>query len=138
MTLFGAVDWKRDYESSSDCVPVLVIVQVVIAAFTAAVGSFADGGTIWERLTLVVVHPLCAGRDARAGGAATSSQRGVYVVSTLMAVNVLSDLSLVSAIALGALKGDWWLPLIFSVIPAIGLVYTLTLPKRQAPSSNMS
>ena len=39
---------------------ILVIVQVVIAAFTAAVGSFADGGTIWERLTLVVVHPLCA------------------------------------------------------------------------------
>ena len=117
---------------------VLVIVQVVITAFTAAVGSFADGGTIWERLTLVVVHPLCAVGMLVLAAPRRPASAVIYVVSTLMAVNVLSDLSLVSAIALGALKGDWWLPLIFSVIPAIGLVYTLTLPKRQASSSNTS
>ena len=117
---------------------ILVIIQVVIAAFTAAVGSFADGGTIWERLALVVVHPLCAVGMLVLAAPRRPASAVIYVVSTLMAVNVLSDLSLVSAIALGALKGDWWLPLIFSVIPAIGLVYTLTLPKRQAPSSNTS
>ena len=116
----------------------LVIVQVVITVFTAAVGSFADGGTIWERLTLVVVHPLCAVGMLVLAAPRRPASAVIYVVSTLMAVNVLSDLSLVFAIALGALKGDWWLPLIFSVIPAIGLVYTLTLPKRQAPSSSTS
>ena len=30
------------------------------------------------------------------------------------------------------MKGDWWLPLMFSVIPAVGLAYALTLAKHRA------
>ena len=38
----------------------LAVVQLVITGFTAAVGAFADGGDVWQRLVLVVLHPACA------------------------------------------------------------------------------
>ena len=51
----------------------------------------------------------------------------VIAIAGLLAVNVVADLTFAQLIAGGSVKGDWWLPLIFSVVPAIGIVYALTL-----------
>ena len=40
---------------------VLAFIYAALAMFTAAVGSFADGGDVWSRLVLVLLHPLAAG-----------------------------------------------------------------------------
>ena len=41
---------------------VLAFVYAGMAMLTAAVGSFADGGDIWSRLVLVLLHPLAGWR----------------------------------------------------------------------------
>ena len=39
---------------------VLALLQLVVAVFVAGVGGFADGGTWWERATLMAVQPIAA------------------------------------------------------------------------------
>ena len=104
---------------------VLAVVQALFAGFTALVGAFADGGDVWSRLLIVGVHPVCAigllllAARPRLPGAI------VLLIGGLLAVNVAADLYVASLISRGSIKGDWELPLIFSVIPAIGILYAL-------------
>ncbi len=104
---------------------VLAVVQALFAGLTALVGAFADGGDVWSRLLIVGVHPVCAigllllAARPRLPGAI------VLLIGGLLAVNVAADLYVASLIYQGSIKGDWELPLIFSVIPAIGIVYAL-------------
>ena len=115
---------------------VLAVLQVLFTAFTGMVGAFADGGDVWSRLLLIVVHPLCA----VALLVLTLLPRPVpaiaYTVAALLLTNIVADVTLAQLIAVGTVKGDWWLPLIFSVVPAVGLAYALTigLRGRNAPS----
>ena len=51
-------------------------------------------------------------------------------------VGAFADLTLAQLIAAGTLNGDWWLPLMFSVIPSMGLAYALTLAKHRPKSSS--
>ena len=60
----------------------------------------------------------------------------VLVIMGLLVVNVVSDLALGFMIALGVVKGDFELPLIFAAIPAIGVVYALTLTVRQSRTNH--
>ena len=53
----------------------------------------------------------------------------------LVVVAVIADLTIALLIAGGTVKGDFWLPLVFAVIPAVAAVYVLTLLTRQ-PDSN--
>ena len=106
---------------------VLAIVQIVLAGFTVLVGSFADGGDVWSRLLIVLLHPLCAAGLLLLVLLPRPATVVVLAIAALLAVNVIADLSVALMIAGGAVKGDWPLPLIFSVIPAIGVVYALTL-----------
>lgn len=114
---------------------VLAVAQTVIAVFLALVGSFADGGTIWERLLLVVLHPLAAlsllflVSAPRVGAAVTAT------VALLLTSTVVADIALSLSIVQGTLKGDWELPLVLAVLPAIGLIYTATLLRRQVWAS---
>ena len=39
---------------------ILAVIQVLFATLTALVGAFADGGSIGERLLLILVHPFAA------------------------------------------------------------------------------
>ena len=104
---------------------VLAVVQALFAGFTALVGAFADGGDVWSRLLIVGIHPICAigllllAARPRLPGAI------VLLIGGLLAVNVAADLYVASLISQGSIKGDWELPLIFSVIPAIGILYAL-------------
>ena len=109
---------------------VLAVLQVLFTAFTGMVGAFADGGDVWSRLLLIVVHPLCA----VALLVLTLLPRPVpaiaYTVAALLLTNIVADVTLAQLIAVGTIKGDWWLPLTFSVVPAVGLAYALTLGLR--------
>ena len=110
-------------------VPILVlaIIQAVFAGFTALVGAFADGGDLWSRLLVVLIHPLCAAGTLLLVLLPRPATAVVIAIAGLLAVNVVADLTFAQLIAGGSVKGDWWLPLIFSVVPAIGIVYALTL-----------
>ena len=104
---------------------VLAFVQLFFAAFTAMVGSFADGGQWWERLILVGVHPAAAvlllilvmGKEPARGL--------VLVTVALLTLNVVADVVLALAIGTGAIKGDWQLPLVFAVVPLIALPFCI-------------
>ncbi len=108
---------------------VLAVLQVLFTVFTGMVGAFADGGDVWSRLLLIVVHPLCAVALLVLTLLPRPSPAIAYTVTALLLTNIVADLTLAQIIAVGTVKGDWWLPLMFSVIPAVGLAYALTLGK---------
>ena len=113
---------------------VLAFVYAGLAMLTAAVGSFADGGDIWSRLVLVLLHPLAAGALLLLVLRAAASRKLVLAIAALLLATVAADLSLAAAIAGGAMKGDWELPVIFAVVPTLGVLYALLLAKGSAPS----
>ena len=106
-------------------VTVLAVMHALFAGFTALVGAFANGGDIWQRLLVVLLHPL--------GAAGVLVLRPRLVTTTILAlaalltVNVVADLGLAQLMAAGRVRGDWELALAFSVVPVIGVVYALAL-----------
>ncbi len=106
---------------------VLAVVQTAFAGLTGLVGAFADGGDLWLRLLVVLIHPLCAAGMLLLVLLPRPAIAVVLAIAGLLAVNVVADVVVAQLIAGGTVKGDWWLPLIFSVVPAIGIVYALTL-----------
>ena len=106
---------------------VLAVFHTLFVGLTSMVGAFANGGDIWQRLLLVLLHPLGAMGVLllvfRPGIAATS----ILAVVALLTANVIADLRLAQLIATGAVRGDWELAVAFSVAPAIGIVYALAL-----------
>ena len=115
---------------------VLAVLQVLLTAFTGMVGAFADGGDLWSRLLLIVVHPLCAVSLLVLAVLPRPSPALAYAVAALLTGSIVADLAVALLIAADAMKGDWWLPLTFSVIPAVGLAYALTIGRhgRNSPS----
>ena len=106
---------------------VLAIVQVPLAIFTAMVGAFADGGDIWSRLVLIVLHPLCAVALLVLVVWPKPPAAMAYAVAAMLACNIVADVTIALLIATEVMKGDWPLPLVFSIIPFVGLVYSLTI-----------
>ena len=105
---------------------VLAIIQFLFAGLTGTVGGFADGGELWERAVLMGIHPLAAIGLLVMAFVPRLKPGGVKVVQVLLVINIVADLALVGLIYTGATKGDWWLPLLFSVIPVVGLGYSLS------------
>ena len=108
----------------------LAVLQVIVAGFFALVGSFADGGTMWERLLLVVLQPLAALGLLFLVTVSRPAIPVILVAVTLLAATVVADGALAWNIARGATKGDWELPVVWALIPAVGLVYTLAMLRR--------
>lgn len=106
---------------------VLAVLYAAIAGLTALVGAFADGGDALSRLLLIVVHPLSASGLLFLLLASNPSRPMILGVGALLLVSMIGDLSAAVAIAGGAMKGDWWLPLIFTPVPIIGIVYAIRL-----------
>ncbi len=103
---------------------ILAIVQFLFAGMTGAVGGFADGGELWERAILMGVHPLAAIGLLVMAFVPRIKPAGLQIIRALLAINVLADITLAALIYTGVTKGDWWLPLLFAVIPLIGLGYS--------------
>lgn len=106
---------------------ILAVVHALFSGFTALVGAFANGGGIWERLTLMLLHPLGAAGVLLLVLAPRLSRNATLGIAGLLLVVVVADLALAQRIAAGAMKGDWELALVFSVVPVIGIVYAMSL-----------
>ena len=103
---------------------VLAIINFLFAVLTAAVGQFADGGDIWSRLILSVLHPTSAIAILALVFIPRLKPALIKAISALLVLNIVADASLATLIAVGAIKGDWPLPLVFTVVPAIAILYT--------------
>ena len=103
---------------------VLAVIQFLFAGLTGTVGGFADGGELWERAVLMGIHPLAAIGLLVMAFVPRLKTGGIRVVQALLVINIIADVTLAALIYTGASKGDWWLPLLFSVIPVVGLGYS--------------
>ena len=105
---------------------ILAIVQFLFAGFAGAMGSFADGGELWERAVLMGIHPLAAIGLLVMAFVPRIKPAGLQIIRALLAFNIIADATLVALIYSGVSRGDWWLPLLFAVIPVIGLWYSFS------------
>ena len=108
-------------------VTVLAVIHVVFAGFTALVGAFANGGDVWQRLLMILLHPLGAAGVLLLVLLPHLTTKKILVLVALLTANVIADLCAARLIATGVVRGDWELALVFSVVPAIGIIYALAL-----------
>ena len=108
-------------------VTVLAVMHALFAGFTAPVGAFANGGDIWQRLLVVLLHPLGAAGVLVLVLRPRLTTTTILALAALLTVNVVADLGLAQLMAAGRVRGDWELALAFSVVPVIGVVYALAL-----------
>ena len=106
-------------------VTVLAVMHALFASFTALVGAFANGGDIWQRLLVVLLHPLGAAGVLVLVLAPRLATTTILTLAALLTVNVVADLGVAQLMAAGRVRGDWELALAFSVVPVIGVVYAL-------------
>ena len=114
---------------------VLAVIQVAFAGFTALVGAFADGGDIWSRILVSLIHPVCAVAILLLALRPRPANPTLLAVLGIIVLTIAADLTYSILIAGGTVKGDFWLPLVFAVIPTIAAIYTLTLLARPLPSN---
>ena len=106
---------------------ILAVIHALFTGFTALVGAFADGGGIWERMLVVFLHPLGAAGILLLILAPRLSRMATLAIAALLLIIVIADLALAQRIAAGAVKGDWELALVFSVVPVLSIVYAMSL-----------
>ena len=104
---------------------ILAVVQALLAAFGLFISTFADGGFWWERISLVLLHPLAA--IALLGlllvGRPAPWLAGLAL--TLLSLGIIGSLAMSGAILSGLTRGDWWLPLVWAIIPLLSLPYAI-------------
>ncbi len=127
--LFRGREPRRDYNVSMTSfrisVTVLAVMHAVFVGFTALVGAFANGGDVWQRLLVVLLHPLGAAGVLVLVLRPRLATTTILSLAALLTVNVIADLGLAQLMAAGRVRGDWELALAFSVVPVIGVVYAL-------------
>ena len=105
----------------------LAVLHAVFAGFTALVGAFTNGGDVWQRVLVVLLHPIGAAGVLWLVLRPRLATTAILAIVALLTANVIADLGLAQLMAAGRLRGDWELALAFSVVPAIGMVYALVL-----------
>ena len=108
-------------------VTVLAVIHAAFTGLTSLVGAFADGGDVWQRLLLILLHPLGAAGVLLLVLRPHLATTSILALVALLTANVIADLGLAQLIAAGSVRGDWELALAFSVVPAIGIIYALAL-----------
>ena len=105
---------------------ILAVIHALFVGFTALVGAFADGGGIWQRLLVVLLHPLGAAGVLLLVLAPRLTRTATLAIAAFLLVTVIADLALAQRIAAGNVKGDWELGVVFSVVPVIGIAYAMS------------
>ncbi len=116
----------------------LASLYLLFAGFTALVGLFANGGNIWERALLSVVHPLGAIALIVLVFNVLGQHRSVITGAlALLLVSIAGELAASVAIGSGVIKGDVALPLVFAVVPALGVLYVFMRGTGSGPAFNL-
>ena len=104
---------------------ILAVVQALLAAFGLLMSTFADGGFWWERIAPALLHPLAviALFGLLLGGRPAPWLAGLAL--TLLSLSILGSLAMSGAILSGQTRGDWWLPLVWAIIPLLSLPYAI-------------
>ena len=119
-------------------VPMIILAALYFAfsGFTAVVGAFADGGTIPERIVVSLAHPAAAILLLMAVSFPKPISTGLRKFTlVLLLVAIAADLVLAVLIGLGVVKGDWFLPLVFAVVPVVGVAYLAGGGRQDHPRS---
>ena len=103
----------------------LTAAHLLLALGGAFVGNFSDGGNWWSHAVMVVVHPVAALALVALVSWRRCPPAFAVIFAALALTGIAADAATAVSIGLGLLKGDWWLPLVFSAIPVIGLAYVL-------------
>ena len=114
---------------------ILASLHLAWSGLIALVASFADGGSVPERLLLSAVHPLAA---ILLLYVVVSSERLSPLIwrttVAILSVGIVGDILVAVLIGQGTLRGDWPLPLTCTVVPAIGLVYIIGRRRGRQPT----
>lgn len=103
----------------------LAILHLLFTALTAMIGLFADGGAVYSRLILSALHPLAALAILLLVFAPRVTKSFIMIVTALLTINILADVTLTALIGFGTIKGDWELPLFFTIVPMIAIIYAV-------------
>ena len=106
---------------------ILGVIHALFVGLTSLAGAFADGGDAWQRLLLVLLHPLGAAGVLLLVFVPRLTRTATLGIATVLLATVIADLALAQGIAAGAEKGDWELALVFAVVPVVGMAYALSL-----------
>ena len=106
---------------------VLGVIHALFVGLTSLVGAFADGGGVWQRLLVVLLHPLGAAGVLLLVFVPHLTKTATLGIAAVLLANVIADLALAQRIAAGAVRGDWELGVVFAVVPVIGMAYALSL-----------
>ena len=71
------------------------------------VGAFADGGEVWQRLLVSLVHPLGAAGVLLLVLLPRLATKQILAIVALLTANVLADLRTAQWLATGVVRGDW-------------------------------
>ena len=104
---------------------VLGVFHILFVGLTAVVGSFADGGDFWSRLLLILLHPIAAITILALAYIPHPPKSIANIAASILALNIVADVVVAAMIAISTIKGDWPLPLAFSITPAIALIYAV-------------
>ncbi len=109
----------------------LGVVHILFVGLTAVVGSFADGSDVWSRLLLTLLHPIAAIAILFLVFVQVPPKRITSTVVAILAINIVADVVIAALIAGGSIKGDWPLPLAFTVVPTIAIIYAVLVLRSQ-------
>ena len=114
--------------------PLLVMSAAALMAFIALFATLAEGGGVWARVLLILLHPLCVAGLLALTPTPGLTRTTLFAIAGLQVLTVAADLILVWLIAGGYAEGNWLYPAAFASIPTVGIVYALrlagTLPKQ--------
>ncbi len=127
LTSLGSSAYHAGMAAFRIAVLLLGVIHALFVGLTSLAGAFADGGDIWQRLVVVLVHPLGAAGVLLLVVVPRLARTATLGIAAVLLANVVADLALAQKIAAGAVKGDWELAVIFAVVPVVGMAYALSL-----------
>lgn len=103
----------------------LTALHLLLALAGAFAGGFSDGGNWWGHAVMMAIHPVAALALVDMVAWRRPPLAGAVILAAMVLTGIAADAATSVSIGLGFLSGDWWLPLLFSAVPIIGLAFAL-------------
>lgn len=104
---------------------VLAVGYALLALFGLAMSTFADGG-LWARIPLLLLHPLAVASLLWLLFTARPTPTLAGVTLALLLLGIIGSLASSGAILSSLTRGDWWLPLVWAIVPLLSLPYVIS------------